>query len=78
MHNNTSESSRTPRSHKNTDSCPDKECSMTIIQFMSRTVDVLGGSKATSWSRWVFTSGTIQSRILSVYCRNPMVIALFL
>jgi len=31
MHINTSESSRTARSHKNTDSCPEKECSMTII-----------------------------------------------
>ena len=34
MHINTSESSRTARSHKNTDSCPEKECSMTIIQFI--------------------------------------------
>jgi len=23
-----------PRSHKSTDSCPEKECSMTIIQFI--------------------------------------------
>ena len=34
MHINTSESSRTARSHKNTDSCPEKEYSMTIIQFI--------------------------------------------
>ena len=34
MHINTSESSGTARSHKNTDSCPEKEYSMTIIQFI--------------------------------------------
>jgi len=34
MHINTIESSRTARSHKNIDSCPEKECSMTIIQFI--------------------------------------------
>ena len=34
MHINTSESSRTARSHENTDSCPEKECSMTILMMM--------------------------------------------
>jgi len=34
MRIDTSESSRTAKSHKNTDSCSEKEYSMTIIQFI--------------------------------------------